>query len=75
MIDFLGRNNVRELDLKERDLDYRRLEKFLFKVNITVEAMGGKTKTIRSLVPAAGNYVFDKNGEEITVLVCLFFQH
>ncbi|KAJ3905321.1 Piwi domain-containing protein [Lentinula edodes] len=68
-LQFLGYRDVRQLDLQTNTVDFRKLEKFLNNIKVTVNTPGSKnrTKTIRGLVPNAGNFVFSKDGQDMSV--------
>lgn len=76
-MDFLGVNNVRQLELMETDANYKKLEKFLKKLRIKVvtgvNGSKSRIKTIRGLVPYGGEYQFLKEdvGETMTVAVSI----
>ncbi|KAE9406783.1 Piwi-domain-containing protein [Gymnopus androsaceus JB14] len=73
LLEFLGSNDVRDLDLRPNSAEYRKLEKFVDKLKIFVDTPGSKgamgvTKTIRGLASNAGNFSFqDKKGKDWTV--------
>lgn len=69
MLSFLNIQDARSLSLNENDFKLRRLESFLKKVFINVQSTKNKTKTIRGLVPRAGQFVFQKDGQDMTVEV------
>lgn len=75
MMDFLDMNNIRALQMTEKDPRFHSLEKFLKKVQIKVQTgiNGGRSriKSIRGLVPAGGEYTFYKEsqGKQVTVAV------
>ncbi|KAF9484944.1 argonaute-like protein [Pholiota conissans] len=70
-LNFPGPRNVRNLQISERDPNFKRLEKFLKKLRIKVKTgvNGSKSriKTIRGLVPEAGRVTFEKDDETTTV--------
>ncbi|KAJ7582610.1 argonaute-like protein [Mycena floridula] len=63
-LDHLGERNVRSLADKN---SIRSLEKFLMNVRINTKTTKTKTKTIKGLVPRAGEFQFDKDGQTMTV--------
>ncbi|KAF9268203.1 Piwi-domain-containing protein [Marasmius fiardii PR-910] len=66
-MDYLGLRNARDLVMSPTDRNYVKLEKFLKNVKIVTKSTQ-RTKTIRSLVPKAGDYEFiNKDGETTTV--------
>jgi eukaryotic translation initiation factor 2C len=73
-LSFLGTTDTRALNLASSDPRFKRLEKFLTNVRITIPSPSGKrTKMIRGLIERAGKFVFSKNdGQESTV--ALHFQ-
>jgi ribosomal protein L29 len=72
-MDFLNFQDVRKLKLSDHDPNFKRLEKFLKKLRIKVRTgvNGSKSriKTIRGLIPAAGEFIFEKDSEETSVQV------
>ncbi|KAJ4488451.1 Piwi domain-containing protein [Lentinula aciculospora] len=66
---FLGYRDVRQLNLQRNTVDFRRLEKFLNNLKIIVNTPGSRDrpKAIRGLVPDAGNFVFSKDGQDMSV--------
>ncbi|KAF8188322.1 argonaute-like protein [Pholiota molesta] len=70
-MDFLNFQDVRKLKLSDHDPNFKRLEKFLKKLRIKVRTgvNGSKSriKTIRGLIPAAGEFIFEKDSEETSV--------
>ncbi|KAF4614980.1 hypothetical protein D9613_003305 [Agrocybe pediades] len=61
--------DIRRLQLQKRDKDFRILEDFFKKlrVQVTTSSTKSRTKTIYGLVPQAGEYEFEKNGQVTTV--------
>lgn len=69
VLDFLGKNtNVRALYTADLS-PLRGLERFVTNLLINTHTTGRRTKVIRGLVPNAGNYAFDKDGQTMTVHV------
>ena len=62
-LDVLNVRNTRDLEVNERSPAFRKLESYFKKLTIKV-AFGSveRKRTIRALIPEAGNYVFDKDG-------------
>ena len=66
----VNERNVRDLELNERSPAFRKLESFFKKLNIKVRIGNTERKrTIRGLVPDAGNFSFSKDGMMITIAV------
>lgn len=66
---FLGERDVRALALRENDVRFHELERFLKGLLIYVDHLGRRTKVIRGLVYKGGSYQFDKDGRTLTVAV------
>jgi hypothetical protein len=66
---FLGARDHRALSLSSSDPNFKKLERFLNNVRISIpSSKGQRTKTIRGLIEHAENFVFSKNdGQESTV--------
>ncbi|KAF9072924.1 Piwi domain-containing protein [Rhodocollybia butyracea] len=67
--EFLGCGDAARLDLQAHTPDYRRLEQFLnnLKLMVNTPASKDRTKSIRGLIPNAGNFAFAKDGQDMTV--------
>ncbi|KAJ8086894.1 hypothetical protein PM082_005719 [Marasmius tenuissimus] len=72
-MDFLGLSNMRQLDLPPASPQFKMLERFLKKVQVTTRTTG-RTKVIRALQPNAGLYEFTKQ-DGITQTVADYCQH
>ncbi|KAK1231849.1 hypothetical protein PQX77_005063 [Marasmius sp. AFHP31] len=72
-VDYLGLSNMRQLDLPPASPQFKMLERFLKKVQITTRTTG-RTKVIRALQPNAGMYEFTKQ-DGITQTVADYCQH
>ncbi|KAJ3923278.1 Piwi domain-containing protein, partial [Lentinula edodes] len=67
-LQFLGYRDVRQLDLQTNTVDFRKLEKFLNNIKVTVNTPGSKNRTKTILrYPNAGNFVFSKDGQDMSV--------
>ncbi|KAG6889711.1 hypothetical protein C0992_004340 [Termitomyces sp. T32_za158] len=66
-LNFLGKKDVRALDLDEKSPDFRALQKHLKELLVNTSTTGKRVKTIYGLVTAAGKYTFMKEDREITV--------
>jgi eukaryotic translation initiation factor 2C len=75
-LSFLATTDTRALNLSASDPKFKKLEKFLNNVRITIPASSGRrTKTIRGLIERGGKFVFSKNdGQESTVAVSLLLR-
>ncbi|PPQ82370.1 hypothetical protein CVT25_008331 [Psilocybe cyanescens] len=65
--------DTRDLDLRERDMNFKNLEKFLKGVRMKVKAGKSRIQTIRGLVPAAGEFTFIKD-DTVEMTVASYFQ-
>jgi len=70
-LEFLNNKNPRHLELLEKSPDFKRLEKILSRVRVTVKTdkKGSRPKIIRGLVPQGGKFQFVKGGDNTTVEV------
>ncbi|KAL0956200.1 hypothetical protein HGRIS_002357 [Hohenbuehelia grisea] len=68
-LNVIGGRNLRDLAVEKRDPRFRKLEKYFkgLQVIINTPAMKGRKKKIFALEPKAGNYRFDKDGEQMTI--------
>ncbi|KAL1746079.1 Piwi domain-containing protein [Schizophyllum fasciatum] len=78
MIDIIGKRhrNARDLELSKTDQDFKRLERAVKKLHITVRFNNSKTKIIRGLEPHAGRFSFynEQRGMETTIeAICTVF--
>jgi hypothetical protein len=72
--DVLNVRNARDLEVNERSPAFRKLESYFKKLTIKVLVGGVERKrTIRGLVPEAGNFMFSKDGMMTRVAVSTFF--
>lgn len=67
----LRSNDVRALELEPNSPNFRKLQSFLMNRQITTKTTGTRTRTIYGLVPRAGYFEFEKDGQVITVEVNL----
>ncbi|KAG6869093.1 hypothetical protein C0993_003413 [Termitomyces sp. T159_Od127] len=66
-LNFLGKKDVRALDLDEKSPDFRALQKHLKELQVNTSTTKKRVKIIYGLVPAAGKYIFTKEDRETTV--------
>ncbi|KAF8968250.1 ribonuclease H-like domain-containing protein [Flammula alnicola] len=77
-MDFLGASDTRALRLSPDHQNFKKLEKFVKKLRIKIVTGAGgsrsRIKTIRGLVPEAGEYVFTKDDSDRETSVKRYFQ-
>ncbi|KAF9486258.1 Piwi-domain-containing protein [Pholiota conissans] len=75
-MNFLQTREVRHMRLSEHDPDFKRLEKFLKRLRIKVDDLvnGSTVKTIRGLVPAAGEHFFQEEDGSFTTVKQHFYR-